>query len=72
MESIENDSETLFNELQSLELDSLQPWYVRNNESYPEIDVLKRIVVALNKKRSANTEKVIKCFPKEFIDYCLN
>ena len=72
LESIENDSETLFNELQSLELDSLQPWYVRNNESYPEIDVLKRIVVALNKKRSANTEKVIKCFPKEFIDYCLN
>lgn len=72
LESIENDSETLFNELQSLELDYLQPWYVRNNESYPEIDVLKRIVVALNKKRSANTEKVIKCFPKEFIDYCLN
>ena len=72
LESIENDSETLFNELQSLELDSLQPWYVRNNESYPEIDVLKRIVVALNKKSSANTEKVIKCFPKEFIDYCLN
>ena len=48
LESIENDSETLFNELQSLELDSLQPWYVRNNESYPEIDVLKRIVIALN------------------------
>lgn len=72
LESIKNDSETLFNELQGLELDSLQPWYVRNNECYPEIDILKRIVIALNTKKSTNTEKAIKCFPKEFVVYCLN
>lgn len=72
LESIKNDSETLFNELQGLELDSLQPWYVRNNECYPEIDILKRIVIALNTKKSTNGEKAIKCFPKEFVDYCLN
>lgn len=72
LESIKNDSETLFNELQGLELDSLQPWYVRNNECYPEIDILKRIVIALNTKKSTNSEKAIKCFPKEFVDYCLN
>lgn len=71
LESIKNNSKTLFNELQGLELEFLQPWYVRDNESYPEIDALKRIVIALNAEKSTINEKMLKCFPVEFVEYCL-
>lgn len=72
LESIESANGSLLRELEALELDSLQPWYVKNNDGYPELAVLRRIVECLKASDDKNSRKALEYFPKEFVDYCMN